>query len=82
MARFRLTAAFHHNSVRHRAGSTIADSAANALAGDVVWTGMNSGSITADFVALDAAAVTMKNASPYASTPAATTITGVSSIDA
>lgn len=82
MARFRLTAAFHHNAVRHRAGTVLADNVANALAGDAVWRGMSASTITADFVPLDAAANSMKAASPYANTPAASTISGVNSIDA
>ena len=83
MARFRLSEAFHHGSFKWRAGQVMVDSLANALpsAGDHVWTGMSSATITAAFQPIDASAVTMRNASPFALVPAATTISGVNSVD-
>jgi hypothetical protein len=81
MARFRLSEAFHHGSFRWRAGQVMVDSQANALPGDHVWTGMSSSTITAAFQPIDGLAVTMRNASPYASVPAASTVSGVNSVD-
>jgi hypothetical protein len=81
MARFQVLEAFHFGDKRVRAGKTIADSNANAQAGDAVWTGMNSNNIREFFIPLDASATTMKSASKYANAPAATSITGVMSVD-
>lgn len=82
MARFRLVRAFHFGAVRLAGGRTIADSQANALPGDTVWTGLTSATVGAGFVPLDASATTMKNASSFASVPVSATISGVDSIDA
>jgi hypothetical protein len=82
MARFQLTAALHTAQARYRAGTILADSQANALPGDKVWTGMNAASLIADMVALDGAATTMRNASKYAGVTPRGWITGAESIDA
>jgi len=65
MARFRLQQAFSFGSVRLNAGHVIVDTAANALAGDVVFPSMNSATLPAGVVALDGAALTMFNASRW-----------------
>jgi hypothetical protein len=67
MARFKLTQAFHFQQYRVKAGGTIADSAANSVAGDAVWTGLNSNTLPPGAVPLDGSATTMKNASRFAS---------------
>jgi len=53
MARFRMTQAFHFGSVRVKAGGTLADSQANALAGDAIYTGLNANSVPLGAVPLD-----------------------------
>jgi len=82
MARFRLTRAFAYNGGANRlaAGQTLADSQANAQAGDVVWTGLTSLTMGQGFVALDASATTMKSASVYSSEVISATILGVDSV--
>jgi hypothetical protein len=82
MARFRMTSAFHFGSQRVPAGKVLADSNANALAGDYVWLGLNSGTVPFGSVALDGTATSMLAASRWAGTPVACTITGAASIDA
>jgi hypothetical protein len=84
MARFKTQQAFYADAVgvgRVRAGRTVADSQANALPGDVIWSGLNSQRLPAGFVPLDQAAIDMKAASVWANEPAATVILGVHSID-
>lgn len=84
MARFRTHAAFYADAVgvgRVRAGRTVADSQANAQAGDIVWSGLNSTSLPASFEPLDAGATTMRNASRWAGTAFAATILGADSTD-
>ena len=81
MARFQLTAAMSIGSNRYKAGTTLADSQANAVGSDKVWTGMSASTIHPNMVPLDGAATTMKNASPYANVSARQP-DGVSSIDA
>lgn len=83
MARFRLTKAFQAGSRHLHAGQTIADSLANSVPGDAVWTGLTSNTMGSGFAPLDASATTMKSGSPkFASEPSATSITGRDSIDA
>ena len=80
MARFKLTASFYADAIgvgRVRAGRTVADSQANAVAGDVVWTGLNAQSLPAGFTPLDASADAMKAASRWASTPVGIACLGV-----
>ena len=83
IARFMLQRAFVFGlqQVRVRAGRVLADSQANAQAGDAVWTGLNSATLPAGAVPLDASATTMWNASPWAGTAAQTVILGVDSVD-
>jgi hypothetical protein len=70
MARFISTSAFTVPTggahVKYKAGTTYADTQGNAVAGDVVWIGMSSGSMSPGLIPLDAGATTMKNASPSA----------------
>jgi hypothetical protein len=83
MARFKLTASFYADAIgvgRVSAGKTVADSQVNALPGDVVWTGLNSNSLPAGFVPLDASADAMKSASRWANVPVSATILGVDSV--
>ena len=58
--------AFVVGHVRYKAGTMFADSAANAVAGDVIWTGMSSTTMSPGLIPIDGAATTMKNASPFA----------------
>ena len=84
MARFKLTASFYADAVgvgHVRAGRTVADSQANAVAGDVVWTGLNAQSLPAGFTPLDASADAMRTASRWAGTPVANVCHGVDSVD-
>lgn len=82
MARFRCTQAFHFGSRRVPAGGTMADSVANAVGNDAVWTGMSSATLPPGCVALDGAATSMLAASKWAGVPVSATITGVDSISA
>jgi hypothetical protein len=66
MARFSSTVAFAVNGTRYKAGTTYADTKANALEGDVIWLGLDETKMSPGFVPLDAAAVTMKGASVFA----------------
>jgi hypothetical protein len=84
MARFKLTASFYADAVgvgRVRAGKTVCDSQAAALAGDVVWTGLNPVSLPAGFTPLDGAADAMRAASGWAGTPVGIACLGVDSVD-
>lgn len=47
------------------AGTTYADTQANALEGDVVWDGMSSQTMSPGLIPLDASAQAMKNASQF-----------------
>ena len=82
MARFRLNAALQVGHFHYRIGTILADSNANALPGDKVWTGMSAATLVADMIPLDGAASTMLAASKYAGIPPRTWTTGVESIDA
>lgn len=66
MARFGSTVAFVIGGRKHKAGTTYADTAGNAIAGDVVWVGMSSGTMSPGLIPLDASATTMKAGSPFA----------------
>jgi len=68
MARFKMQQAFHFQDKRVKAGGTLADSLANAQSSDVVWTGLNSSTVPAGAVPIDASATTMFNASRWAGT--------------
>lgn len=83
MARFRTVAAFYSDAVgvgKVSAGRTVADSQLAALPGDVVWTGLNSGSLPAQMVPLDPSAETMKAGSRWNGEVIAATILGVHSV--
>jgi len=80
MARMRLASAHVINNKRWKIGTTFADSQGNAIAGDVVWTGMNSASWSPGMVDLDAGATTIKNGSRFSLSPAPSS-DGVNSID-
>jgi hypothetical protein len=80
MARFGSTQAFVVAGRKYKAGQTYADTTGNALAGDVVWLGMSSATMSPGLVPLDGAATTMKNASPHAGVQIARP-DGVNSID-
>jgi hypothetical protein len=82
MARFQLRAAHFYKDRHLKAGTNIADTVGNALAGDFVWVGLSSSTLTIDMAPLDAAATSMRNASAYANIGPSATITGVSSISA
>jgi hypothetical protein len=66
MARFGSTVAFVVEGKRHKAGTTYADTKANALAGDIIWAGMSSSTMSPGLIPLDGAATSMKGASVYA----------------
>ena len=83
MARFRVLSAVYVDGPavgKVAAGRTVADSQSAALAGDVIWTGLNSNSLPAGFQPLDASATAMRTASRWANTPISATILGVDSI--
>jgi hypothetical protein len=65
MARFNSTVAFVVDGKRHKAGQTYADTKANALAGDVIWAGMSSASMSPGLIPLDGAATSMKAGSVH-----------------
>jgi hypothetical protein len=83
MARFRTHAAFYADAQgvgRVSAGRLVANSLAAALPGDVVWTGLNAGSLPAQMVPLDAEAEAMKAASRWSDEVISATILGVDSV--
>jgi hypothetical protein len=82
MARFRMTRAFHFGGTRVSGGMVIADSGANAVSGDFIWTGLNSVTVPFGAIPLDGSATTMFNASRWAGTLPPATISGVDSISA
>jgi hypothetical protein len=82
MARFRLTQAAIVGQFRWPAGDTVADSQANAQAGDNVWVGLNSATMCEGVTPLDAAATSMRAASQWANVPLRNVIFGVDSISA
>jgi hypothetical protein len=82
MARVRLHSAMVVGQFRYKAGTTMADSVANAVGGDVVWTGLTAATWHPGMLPLDGAANTMKAASQYSSAPAPGAPTGRDSIDA
>lgn len=65
MARFGSTVAFVVGGKRHKAGQTYADTAANAIVGDVLWPGMSSATMSPGLIPLDGAATGMKAGSIY-----------------
>jgi hypothetical protein len=79
MARFGSTVAFVVNHKRYQAGTTYADTPANAIGNDVVWVGLSTSSMAPGLVPLDGTATTMKGASRFANTPIPT-IDGANSI--
>ena len=77
-----MSRAFAYNGGANRlaAGSTIVESQANAVAGDIVWTGLSSATMGQGFVPLDASATTMKGGSAYAGEVIGCCILGVDSV--
>jgi hypothetical protein len=65
MARFGSTVAFVVGHVRYKAGTTFADSKANAIGNDVVWPGLSSSSMSPGLIPLDGTATSMKSGSVY-----------------
>jgi hypothetical protein len=65
MARFGSTVAFVVGGKRHKAGTTYADTLANAVGNDIVWAGMSSSTMSPGLIPLDGAATSMKAASVY-----------------
>ena len=87
MARFGSTCAFtvptSPSGGGHKkcpAGTTYADTKANAIGNDVIWYGMSSATMSPGLIPIAAAATTMKNGSPYAGISFARP-DGVNSID-
>ena len=80
MSRFQLLEAHFIGSVRYRAGTVIADAAAQA--GDKIVPTLTVNSVTPSMQPLDAAAIALRNASRYANVALATTIAGNMSVDA
>lgn len=66
MARFGSTVAFVVGGKKYKAGQTYADTVGNALAGDVVWVGMSSNTMSPGLIPIDAGATSMKGASTFA----------------
>jgi len=81
MARMRLQQGAVINHKKWPPGTTFADSGGAALAGDQVWTGLNSTSWAPYMIDLDAGATTIKNASRFANV-APPRPDGVTSIEA
>ena len=81
MARFQGTVSMVIDHKKFAAGQTYADTVANKVGSDYVWSGMSSNSLNPGLVPLDGAATTMKNASRFAGS-AVPTIDGVNSITA
>jgi hypothetical protein len=84
MAGFKTTQAFYADAVgvgRVKAGRTICDSQASALAGDVVWPGLNSQSLPAGCIPLDSSATAMLSGSRWAGVPVSATILSSDSVD-
>ncbi len=65
MARFNSTVAFVVEGKRHKAGTIYADTKANQLAGDILWAGMSSSTMSPGLIPLDGAATSMKASSIY-----------------
>ena len=83
MSRFRTTQSFYVDTAgvgKVRAGSTVADSQSVAVAGDVVWPGLNSQSLPPGFIPLDSGATAIKAASPFANEVIHCCITGSDSV--
>lgn len=80
MARFGSTCSFVVGGKKYKAGQTYADTQGNAIAGDVVWVGLSSSSMSPGHIPLDGAATTMKNGSVFAGVSFARP-DGVNSID-
>jgi hypothetical protein len=81
MARFRLVTTHVFGSVQVRAGTVVADSVANALPGDFVWSAMSPSALSPEMTPLDGAAINMRAASVNVSrTPQRTFATGAESI--
>ena len=78
MARFGSTVAFVVGGHRYKAGTTFCDTKANQLAGDVIWAGMSTTSMSPGLVPLDGTATTMKAGSVFAGKT--TNIDGANSI--
>lgn len=69
MARFGSTVAFVVGHQKYRAGTTYADTKANALGGDVVWAAVGStGGMSPGLIPLDAPATAIMNGSRFAYT--------------
>jgi hypothetical protein len=51
--------------MRYEAGTTFADTKANALAGDIIWLGLSSTKMSPGLIPLDGTAVAMKGASVF-----------------
>jgi hypothetical protein len=83
MSRFQLVSAYYNDAPgigKLRAGRTVADSQANALAGDVVWPNLTAATLPQGFVPIDGSAYSMWEASQWANTPFPATILGADSI--
>jgi hypothetical protein len=65
MARFGSTVSFVVEGKRHKAGTTYCDTKANQLAGDIIWAGMSSATMSPGLIPLDGTATSMKAASVY-----------------
>jgi hypothetical protein len=81
MARFRGLGAFVVAGKRYKAGQAYADTAGNALAGDVVWN-ITSSNYSPMLACLDAGADAIKAGSVHAGANVPCTISGVNSIEA
>lgn len=79
MARFGSTVAFVVGGKRYKAGQTYCDTKANQVAGDVIWAGMSSSTMSPGLVPLDGSATTMKGASVHSGKT--TRIDGANSIE-
>jgi hypothetical protein len=82
MARWRSLGAFVIGNRKYRAGQTYADTAVNALAGDVVYAAFGTSSgISPLLVPLDSSAIALMGASVFANSPRPCSISGANSVD-
>lgn len=65
MARYRLRSATIINHVRYPAGTAICDNVANKQPGDVLWTGLNAGTLNPGMEPLDTSGTTQRAGSRF-----------------
>jgi hypothetical protein len=82
VARFQLTMAVSVGQVRFAAGEIVTDLQPAPVIGDRYWPGLSAATMAPGMVPLDAGAIAIKAASPFANEVIRTWISGVDSIRA